>query len=346
MGNVRQDPSHPRVVIAGGSGFLGTSLSAALASRGVGISVLSRGLARGQGQHPVPGVELVEWDARSRGPWERCLDGADALINLVGRSVDCPKTASNRDEIMRSRVESTLALGHGVRACDRPPPVWVQMSTAHIYGDPPEIVCDESTLPGVGFAPEVGLAWEGAFAEAAPPYLRRVVLRTSFVLGTDRGRGAGALGRLARLARLGLGGTVGAGRQGVSWIHEADMNAIFEAAAFGGEMRGTYVATAPNPVSNKVFMKELRRALRVPFGLPSPDFMVRIGARVMKSDPELAMFGRFCVPKRLEAEGFGFRFATLGPALADLFTGSAGAGKGNSPHAGKAHFPLLSRGSG
>lgn len=330
--------SRPCVVIAGGSGFVGRALTEHLLARGTDVIVLTRegGVAesgsRAAASRPVAGlppespianVRRVTWDARTLGPWARELEGATALVNLVGRSVDCVKTPEQRDQIVRSRVESTLVLGEAVRACERPPPVWVQMSTAHIYGDPPEAVCDEETTAGVGFAPEVGTAWEAAFAEAAPPYVRRVVLRTSFVLGRDRGSGASALGRLARLARLGLGGTVGHGRQGISWIHEDDMSALFERAIGEPSMRGVYVATAPNPVSNAEFMRELRRVLRVPIGLPSPEFMVRLGARVLRTDPELALYGRYCVSSRLPREGFTFRFTEVGGALADLLAPDA-----------------------
>lgn len=256
------------------------------------------------------------WDGRTVGAWARALDGASGLVNLAGRSVDCVKSPPNRDEILRSRVESTRALGAAVRGLTAAPPVWVQMSTAHIYGDPAEVVCDEDAALGHGLAPDVGRAWEAAFDEAAPPSMRRVVLRTSFVLG----RGGGALPRLAGLARWGLGGRVGSGSQGISWIHEEDMGRLFERALGEESMRGVYIATAPRPVSNAEFMRALRGALRRPFGLPTPGWMVRLGAAtVLRTDPELALYGRYCVSKRLAAEGFAFRFPELSGALEDLF---------------------------
>jgi uncharacterized protein (TIGR01777 family) len=189
------------------------------------------------------------------------------------------------------------------------------MSTAHIYGDPPEVVCNEDSPLGYGLAPTVGRAWEQAFAEACPRGVRPVVLRATFVIG----RGGGALSRLRSLARLGLGGTVGTGRQGMSWLHEQDMNRIFERALNDPSMSGAYIATAPAPVSNAEFMRELRRAIGMPIGLPAPAFLVRLGAPLlMRTDPELALYGRYCIPRRLQAEGFEFRFPTLRAALQDL----------------------------
>ncbi|HUS38044.1 MAG TPA: DUF1731 domain-containing protein, partial [Pirellulales bacterium] len=202
-----------------------------------------------------------------------------------------------------------------VRQAKAPPPVWVQMSTAHIYGDPPEAVCDEDAAFGYGLAPSVGRAWEEAFARAVLPQIRPVVLRTSFVLG----RNGGALPTLAALVRWGLGGTVGRGRQGISWIHEQDMNRLFLRAITDDAMQGAYLATAPQPVSNADFMRELRQAHRIPIGLPAFTWMVRIGAPlVMRTDPELALYGRYCVSRRLKEEGFEFTFPDVQSALNDL----------------------------
>ena len=252
------------------------------------------------------------------GDWKSELDNAEGIVNLVGRSVDCPKTPANQDLILRSRVEATQVLGKAMRQVAAPPPVWVQMSTAHIYGDPPEAVCDEDSPFGMGFAPTVGRAWEEAFHEAALPTQRKVVLRTSFVIGRDRGAGNGALARLVPAVRFGFGGTIGTGKHGMSWIHETDMNRIMERALFDPSMQGAYIATAPNPVSQKVFMDEMRRAMRVPIGLPAFAWMIRLAAPLLKTDADLALYGRYVVSKRLKEEGFEFKFPTLREALADL----------------------------
>src|SRR3989454_928016 len=241
-----------RIVIAGGTGFLGENLARHLVGVGSEVVVISRHPAAESGRW-----HHAQWDGRTLGDWVRHLDGASALVNLSGRTVDCVKTPDHCDEILRSRVEATEALGHALRKAKRPPPVWIQMSTAHRYGDPPDTVCEENAAFGYGLAPFVGHAWEEAYARTVLPQMRQVILRTSFVLG----RNGGALPRLATLARWGLGGKVGHGRQGISWIHEQDMDRLFTRALSDDGMKGAYLATAPNPVPNAVFMGELRRAL-------------------------------------------------------------------------------------
>ncbi len=303
-----------RIVIAGGSGFLGTSLASHLAAAGASVVVLSRNPPKVAGPW-----RRVSWDGRTLGEWERELEGAAGLVNLTGRSVDCIKTPDHQDEILRSRVESTRVLGDAMRRVNSPPPVWVQMSTTHIYGDPPQVVCDEDSALGYGLAPDVGRAWEEAFRESVLPVQRAVILRTSFVIGRDRGAGCGALARLRPLARLGLGGTVGSGTQGMSWIHEVDLNRLFERALTSSDMHGTYIASSPHPVSNRDFMSQLRHAVRMPIGLPASAWMVRFGAKwLLQTDPELALYGRYVISKRLAEEGFEFRFPQLAEALDDL----------------------------
>lgn len=309
-----ENTSRGRVVIAGGSGFLGLALAAHLTESGWSVTILSRHPPRGG-----PTYEHMLWDARSSGPWCESLEGASGLVNLVGRSVDCIKTPDHRDEILRSRVEATRVLGLAVRKVSNPPPVWVQMSTAHIHGDPPEVVCTEDSPFGCGLAPLVGKAWEEAFAGSVLPTQRGVVLRTSFVIGRDRGAGGGALARLLKPVRFGLGGTVGSGRQGMSWIHETDMNRLFQRALCDESMRGAYIASSPGPVSQREFMKKLRDAAGMPIGFPASAWMVRLGAPLwMRTDPELALYGRYVVSHRLREADFEFEFPNLDRALHDL----------------------------
>ena len=299
------------IVIAGGTGFLGLNLASYLAAQHHEIILISR--------HPPPQNAPwihAPWDGRTIGEWANHLEGAAALVNLAGRSVDCIKTPQHCDEILRSRVEATKVLGQALREIKTPPPVWVQMSTAHRYGDPPEVICHEDSPFGYGLAPIVGAAWEDAHTHSIPKNIRSVILRTSFVLG----RNGGALPRLAKLARFGLGGKVGNGKQGISWIHESDMNRLFEHAIANEDMSGAYLATAPNPVSNAQFMRTLRKTLRIPIGLPAASWMVRIGAPlIMHTDPELALYGRYCISTRLENEHFAFRFPDLTAALKDVY---------------------------
>lgn len=300
-----------KIVIAGGTGFLGLNLARYLVERGCEVILISRRPPPDKGDWTH-----APWDARHLGEWSSHLDGAAALVNLAGRTVDCIKTPDHCDEILRSRVEATEVLGRALRKVKQPPGVWVQMSTAHIYGDPPDAVCDEDSAFGYGLAPFVGRAWEASYTESVLSEMRKVILRTSFVLGRD----GGALPRLAKLARWGFGGKVGHGRQGISWIHERDMNRLFFQAISDISMTGAYLATAPSPVSNTEFMRVLRRATRRPIGLPAAGWMVRLGAHLLlRTDPELALFGRYCVSRRLRDEGFDFEFPDLNLALKNLY---------------------------
>lgn len=308
------DLAGKRIVIAGGSGFLGLSMAEYFSKAGGDVTILSRSRPKGNGLW-----SHTSWDGRSLGNWRESIEGADAVVNLAGRTVNCIKTPDNQDEILRSRVESTLVLGEAMRLAKSPPPVWLQMSTAHIYGDPPSVVCNEDSVEGIGFAPTIGRAWEAAFKESKLPSQRGVIMRTSFVVGRDRGAGAGALGTLGLIARLGLGGRVGKGTQGMSWIHEHDLNKLFANAITNDSMSGIYIASAPNPVTQVEFTRTLRKVIGMPIGLPAFDWMVRIGAPLfLRTDPELAIYGRFVVSKRLAEVNFKFEYPELEMALRDL----------------------------
>lgn len=299
-----------RVVVTGGTGFLGQALAESLVRAGCAVVVVSR-------NRPVKPYHgrWLGWDGRSAGDWSKALDGAGAVVNLAGRTVDCRKTPDRCDEILRSRVDSVHAVGEALKRCDRPPAVWVQASTAHIYGDPPDAVCDESAPIGMGLAPTVGSRWEAALEEACPNSLRSVVLRTSFVLGTS----GGALPVMRRLARLGLGGAMGSGRQWISWLHIDDMVRVILRAIHDPKMQGVYNVTAPSAATNRDFMRSLRRAIGMPIGLPAPGWLIRLGAATLiDTDPELPLYGRNVVPKRLLAEGFRFEHPDLDEALKSL----------------------------
>jgi uncharacterized protein len=312
------DLSGKRIVIAGGSGFLGLSMAEHFSKSDAIVTILSRSKPKAAAQ-----CSYQPWDGRLLGDWLATLDGADAIINLSGRTVNCIKTPDHQDEILRSRVESTRVLGVAMREAKSPPPVWVQMSTAHIYGDPPSAVCIEESAEGIGFAPTIGRAWEAAFAESKLPSQRGVIMRTSFVVGRDRGAGGGALATLGLIVRLGLGGRVGRGTQGMSWIHEYDLNELFAKAVTDHSMSGVYITSAPNPVAQAEFMRTLRKVIRMPIGLPAFEWMVRIGAPlILRTDPELALYGRYVVSKRLAEAGFAFKFPDLESALKDLMASS------------------------
>lgn len=308
------------VVIAGGSGFLGYSLAQSLHAAGYKVCVLAR--------RQVAAVpwRIALWDGCTVGAWADELAASDVVVNLAGRSVDCIKSPDHCDEILRSRIMSTRILGETCRKLNHVPRVWVQMSTAHIYGDPPTTRCEEGSPTGWGLAPDVGRAWEAEYSCAKPERTRGVVLRTSFVVGRSNPGGAGALGKLGLLARLGLGGRVGSGTQGMSWLHAADMNRIVERAIVDERMNGVYIASAPQPVSQFEFMRELRRAAgglgKLGMSLPAFEWMVRLGAPlILRTDPELALYGRYVLPKRLLTEGFEFRYPTVEAALSAIYGG-------------------------
>ena len=298
-----------RVIIAGGSGFLGQSLAAALPASVRDVVILTRGQPKSVGR-----VRYVTWDAKTLGPWAVELEGAHAIVNVVGRTVDCRKTSANKKVILESRIDSVNALAAAHRQCNNAPRVWVQSATAHIYGDTGDEVLDESSPIGTGFAPQVGLAWEAALNNADLIDCRKVILRISFVLG----RNGGPLKTLARLARLGLGGTIGSGRYYMSWLHEDDLNAIILRAIEDHSMHGIYIATSPGPETNRNFMAALRRAVHRPWSPPAPAAMVRVGAWLMRTDPELALLGRRLKPTRLLSEQFAFKHPSLDETLRSL----------------------------
>jgi uncharacterized protein (TIGR01777 family) len=305
---------NPTVILPGGSGFLGRAISTFLIQHNYTPIILTRGPDQ---PATASTPQYINWDARTPGHWTKALDNAHALINLVGRTVNCRKTPANKKEILESRTLSTRALTQAWQRATNPPKIWLQTSTAHIYGDTNDEIIDESSPIGTGFAPDVGTAWEKSFTDADLRDTRRIILRVSFVLGDPHHPGS-PLATLSRLARLGLGGHTGSGRHYLSWIHITDLNQILLRALTDQTMQGTYVITSPNPVTNKDFMRELRRAVHRPWSPPVPGPLVRIGALLMRTDPELALLGRRCHPTRLLNEGFTFTHPTLPEALHNL----------------------------
>ncbi len=299
----------PRVILAGGSGFLGTRLAGELASGGYQVVILSR-----SPRSPYDGITELPWDGRTVGEWARSLDGAVAVVNLTGRSVDCRYTAANRRAIIDSRVDSVRAIGNAINQCSEPPPAWVQAGSLAIYGNPGDLICEEDAPIGKGFAADVCQRWETVVDQQVTPYTRKTILRIGFVLGP----GGGALSTLARLARYGLGGTVGNGRQYISWLHIDDLNRMFRWAIEREDISGIYNATGPSPVPNATFMRELRRTLGVPIGPPTPAILVRVGSYLMGTEASLALMGRRCVPTRLTGQGFTFNYPVLMDALGNL----------------------------
>ena len=301
-----------RIVIPGGSGFLGRRLARPLVERGDEVVVLTRGPS---GTHD--GVRHVHWDAATPGPWVTELDGAHAVVHLTGKRVDCRPTRANRAELVRSRVEPVRLVGRALADVAGPPSVWVQSSTLAIHGEGGDALIDDDTpVSGVGPAQmvQVAMAWERATREATASVDRTVVLRIGVTVG---GEDDPATARLAQLVRLGLGGQVGSGRQWFSWIGLEDVVRGFLRAIDDPTMVGTYNLTSPEPVRNDELMAIHRRVQGRSFGLPAPAFLTRLGAPLLGSDPALALTGRRAVPSRLLAEGFTFHVTDLERAVAD-----------------------------
>jgi uncharacterized protein (TIGR01777 family) len=299
-----------RIILAGGSGFLGQSLGQALLGQGYEVIVLGRGRSKGSG-----GMRHEQWDGHTLGDWASLLDGAKAVVNLTGRSVNCRHTSENKRQIMGSRVNSVRILGEAISRCAQPPEVFVQSSSLAIYGDPGDRWCDEEAPHADGFSEEVCKRWEGAFADVQKTGMRKVVLRIGIALAADQG----ALPVLARLTRWFLGGKVSHGRQYLSWIHIDDLVRMFVDAIERPDLSGVFNATGPNPATNAEFMRELRHALHRPWSPPVPVWATQIGARLMGTEASLALTGRRCAPRRFLEHAFQFQFPTLREAFANLY---------------------------
>jgi uncharacterized protein (TIGR01777 family) len=300
-----------RIILAGGSGFVGRALTPVLLSKGYYVVVLGRGAGHREG-----GVDYLQWDGRTLGAWASAIDGTEAIVNLTGKNINCWHNAENRREIIRSRVDSVRVLGDAIAGCTNPPQVFVQTSGVGFYGDTGHHVADEDTALGSDFTAEVCRQWEDAFNALDLPATRKVVLRLGVVLG----RQDGALPVLEKLTRWFLGGAVGHGRQYISWIHVSDAVRMFVASIEQTELTGVFNATAPAPVTNSQFMRELRRALHRPWSPPVPAPMARAGAWLMGSNGDLALMSSRCVPRRFLELGFQFQFPNLADAFANLYS--------------------------
>lgn len=309
-----------KIVLPGGSGQIGGILCRALTAEGHDVVVLSRA------RDDVPqSFRTVAWDAERLGPWCSEIDGADVVIQLAGRSVDCRYDAANRREILDSRVQSTTAVGAAIAAASRPPRVWLQASTATIYAHRYDAPNDEATgilggheddVPDSWrFSVEVALAWERAAMAVHLPRTRRVLMRSAMTMSPDRG---GVFDVLLGLVRQGLGGTSGDGRQYVSWIHDEDFVRAVRWLIDHDDMQGPVNLASPHPLVNREFMRVLRHAWGARFGLPAARWMLEVGAVFLRTETELVLKSRRVVPRRLTDSGFTFRFPDWPSAAADL----------------------------
>lgn len=313
-----------KIVIPGGSGQVGALLARHFHSQGHEVVVLSRAAARQAASRHAP-WRKAHWDGATVDPWTRELDGADVLINLAGRSVNCRYTAKNRRRIMDSRVASARVLGAALRDLKRPPRVWLQASTATIYAHRLDRAHDEGTgiiggnepdLPDTWrFSIDVAKAWERTLDEAETPGTRKLKLRAAMVMSPDRG---GIFDTILGLVRRGLGGTAGSGHQYVSWIHEHDFARAISWLIAREDFRGPVNLAAPEPLPNAAFMRLLRQAWGTRIGLPASKWMLEIGARLMRTETELVLKSRRVVPGRLLEAGFEFHYPSWAHAAADL----------------------------
>ena len=297
-------------MIAGGSGFIGQAFSGHLMRSNFDVVVLTRSDSESGG-----GIRFAKWDGKSADGWRHELDGAAAVVNLAGRSINCRFTADNRRQVLQSRVDSTRALANAIAQSTAPPPVVVQASGVGYYGDQGGHAVDESTAAGNDFMADVCQKWEGALDAVARANTRKVILRLGIVLG----RNGGALAVLERLTKAYLGGAAGSGRQFVSWIHLQDVVRMIVTAIDRDDLTGVFNATAPNPVTNAELMRELRRALHRPWSPPVPAPFVRLGAWMMGTEGDLAMQSLRVLPNRLLDAGFSFEYPHLRDALRDLY---------------------------
>lgn len=295
------DSVEKKIVIAGGTGFIGQYLQKKFLENGDNVIIISR-----QSPH-------VSWDRPD--DVMQALEGADMLINLAGKSVDCRYNEKNKADIFKSRTDTTNLLGKALLQCQNPPPLWINSSTATIYRhaeDRP--MTEEGGNIGTGFSVEVAKEWEKAFFSFSIPGTRQAALRIAIVLGPD----GGVMTPYKNLVRFGLGGVQGPGTQKFSWIHVEDLYRIILFLNEEKELSGVFNCASPDPVTNREFMAQLRNVMNKKIGLPTPKWMLEAGAVFIKTETELVLKSRWVIPERLEKAGFVFQYDTLEKALGQI----------------------------
>ncbi|QGQ95462.1 TIGR01777 family protein [Paenibacillus psychroresistens] len=287
-----------KVILAGGTGFIGKYFKDEFVKLGYEVKIISR-----QANHISWNDEAGIIDA---------LENSAVLINLAGKSVDCRYTAKNMADIISSRTETTKILGNALMKCINPARLWMNSSTATIYRHAEDRPMTEKNGEiGSGFSVDVAKEWEQAFFYFQLPRTRQIALRIAIVLGAD----GGVINPFKKLVKFGLGGIQGAGNQKFSWIHIEDLFEIMLFLKDRDELNGVYNCSSPDPVSNREFMDEFRKAMNVKFGLPSPKWLLHLGAIVIRTEAELILKSRWVIPERLENDGFKFKFNKLDKAL-------------------------------
>ena len=298
-----------KLIIAAGTGFLGQVLVKHFKDKFEEIVILTRGNTKIE-----DGIKYLNWNAKTFCGWEKEFENATVLINLTGKSVNCRYTKENKKEILLSRIESTKILIKAILNCQNPPKHFLNSSTSTIYRFSLDKEMDEINGEiGNDFSMNVAQSWEKAFFKTETPKTIKTALRTSIVLGKH----GGAFIPLKTLAKFGFGGQQGKGNQFISWIHETDfaraINHIIER-----EMTGVVNIVSPKPIENRNFMALLRKAVKVPFGIPINETLLKLGAILIRTEPELVLKSRNVIPKKLQQNGFQFEFNTLEKALKNL----------------------------
>jgi uncharacterized protein (TIGR01777 family) len=303
---------YKKIVLAGGNGYLGTVLANYYREKAQQVVILSRHVKNGDGN-----VKTVVWDGKTEGEWIKYVDGADLLINLCGKNVNCRYNKANRKAIIDSRVIPTTLLGTVIAKLKNPPNLWINVASATIYRHAEDRPQDEDNGEiGNGFSIDVCRQWEESFFNTQTPQTRKIALRMSIVLG-----GAdGAFPRLLNLVKFGLGGMQGNGKQYVSWVHEYDAAQCTEWLLKHPEFEGVFNCTAPTPVINSTFMSIIRKAAHVAIGLPAPAWLLSIGALIIGTETELILKSRFVLPKRLTDNGFTFRYPDAKSAIVNILS--------------------------
>ena len=307
-----------KIIIPGGTGQVGTILARAFERDGHEIVLLSRKIEKSRWR-------IVKWDAENLGDWANEIDGADVVINLAGRSVNCRYTPENRRQIMDSRVNSTKIVGAAIANAKNAPRVWLQSSTATVYAHSFDQANDEITgiiggdepnAPDTWrFSIDVAKNWERAATDVDTPNTRKVLLRSAMTMSFDRD---GIFDTLLGLTRKGLGGTASDGRQFISWIHETDFVNAVKFLIEREDLAGAVNLSAPNPLPNREFMRILREAAGVKIGLPATKLMLEVGAVFLRTETELILKSRRVVPTRLLEANFKFEFPEWRAAATDL----------------------------
>ncbi|MFD1255785.1 TIGR01777 family oxidoreductase [Mucilaginibacter terrae] len=301
-----------KIVLAGGNGYLGTVLANYYKELAHEVIILSRKAAPAKGN-----IKTLVWDGQTEGEWGQYLEDADVLINLCGKNVNCRYTGQNKQAIIQSRVVPTRLLGKVLNTLANPPKLWINVTSATIYRHAEDYAQDETTGEiGYGFSIDVCKQWEQTFFDTPTPATRKLALRMGIVLGRDDG----VFPRLLNLVKLGMGGQQGDGKQYVAWVHQQDVARITEWLMQHPELEGVVNCTAPEAVKNQDLMRIIRKAYGMPFGLPAPQWLLEIGARLIGTETELILKSRWVAPQRLLDNGFTFQFPKAEHAVHDILS--------------------------